>query len=65
MQEVKLFFDSAPIQIVGMNTGQVYTEGPEAVCFQSLKDQYPSANGTYPEPLIVNRLKEKPTDANQ
>ncbi|WP_419892842.1 hypothetical protein [Oceanobacillus kimchii] len=65
MKEEKLFFDSAPIQIVGMNTGQVFAEGPEAVCFHSLKEKYPSANGTYPEPLIVNRLKEKPTEGNQ
>ncbi|MCT1577563.1 hypothetical protein M3E13_11605 [Oceanobacillus kimchii] len=65
MKVINLFFDYAPIQIVGMVTGNVYAEGPEAVCFQSLKDQYPSANGTYPEPLIVNRLKEKPTDGNQ
>ncbi|WP_424474813.1 hypothetical protein [Oceanobacillus kimchii] len=65
MPEINLFFDQRPIQVVGVESGKVYAEGAEASCFQILSEQYPSAHGTYPELLRINRLKEKPTDGNQ
>lgn len=61
MQEVQLFFDRAPVQIIGQETGKTYSEGAEADCFRFLKDKYPGetiSGGTFNEPLQVIRLKE-------
>lgn len=71
MQEVNFFYDRHPIKVVGVNTGRVYAAGAEADCFRLLHEKHSTgANlskdyGTYPEPLRVIRLKEKPTGGNQ
>lgn len=59
MPEINLFFDQNPIEIIGVESGKVYAEGTEAECFRTLNEQFPSAHGTYPELLKINRLKEK------
>ncbi|WP_193063416.1 hypothetical protein [Oceanobacillus oncorhynchi] len=65
MQEINLFFDQAPVKIIGIRTGKKFAEGSEADCFKFLNEKYRGETidkGTFPEPLQIIRLSAA-TDA--
>lgn len=66
MQEINLFFDQAPVEVIGSKTGKKFAEGSEADCFKFLNEKYRGetiGKGTLPEPVRVVRLSAA-TDAH-
>jgi len=60
MQEINLFFDQAPVKIIGLDSGKKYAEGSEADCSKYLNEKYSGETiykGAFPEPLQIIRLK--------